>query len=85
MRIWYTILAGLNILCLKLIFNTTCQRMVLKIEGATGYMLDGQGSIPVRTKDFSLLHNIQTSSGAHPASCTMGTGESFPRVKVPGA
>jgi hypothetical protein len=28
--------------------------------------------------------HIQSSSGAHPASYTMGTGESFPRVKWPG-
>jgi hypothetical protein len=25
-------------------------------------------------RDFSLLHNVQTGSGAHPAYYTMGTG-----------
>jgi hypothetical protein len=29
------------------------------------------------------LAHVQTGPGAHPASCTMGTG-SFPRVKRPG-
>jgi hypothetical protein len=29
-------------------------------------------------QDFSLLHSAQTGSGAHPASCTMGTDCSFP-------
>jgi hypothetical protein len=28
---------------------------------------------PAETTDFSLLHNVQTSSEAHLASCTMGT------------
>jgi hypothetical protein len=39
---------------------------------AMDYGLDGQGSIPDRAR-LSLLHSIQTSSGTHPASCTMGT------------
>jgi hypothetical protein len=30
---------------------------------------------------FSVLHSNQTGSGAHPGSCTMGTGGSFPRDK----
>jgi hypothetical protein len=29
---------------------------------------------------FSIL-SVQTGSGAHPASCTMGTGGPFPGVK----
>jgi hypothetical protein len=33
----------------------------------TGYVLDGQGSIPYR-EDFSLLHSVLTGSGANPAS-----------------
>jgi hypothetical protein len=36
---------------------------------------------PVRTKDSSRLHNVLASSGAHPASCALGTGGSFPGVK----
>jgi hypothetical protein len=42
------------------------------------------GSIPGRARDFSLLHNIQTGSGAHPASYTIGTGGSFPGGMRPG-
>jgi hypothetical protein len=44
---------------------------------ATGYGLDGPGSNPGGPR-FSAP--LQTSPGAHPASCTMGTG-SFPGVK----
>jgi hypothetical protein len=40
---------------------------------ATGYGWDGRALIPIRGKIF-LFQNIQTGSGAHPASCTMGTG-----------
>jgi hypothetical protein len=51
---------------------------------ATGHALDGRGSILVRGKRFSLIHSIQTSSGAHPASYPMGTGVSFPAGKAGG-
>jgi hypothetical protein len=47
---------------------------------ATGYGLDGPGiekKIPVGARFFA---PVQTDPGAHPASCTMGTG-SFPGVK----
>jgi hypothetical protein len=33
-----------------------------------GYVLEGRVSIPRRVRYFSLLHNVQTGSGAHPAS-----------------
>jgi hypothetical protein len=33
-------------------------------------------------EDFSSSLCIQTGSGAHPASCQMGTGGSFPRGKA---
>jgi hypothetical protein len=36
---------------------------------------------PAGTKDFSSSLFVQTGSGAHPASCTMGTGGPFPGVK----
>ena len=45
---------------------------------ATGYGLDGVGDqIPVGAR-FSAP--VETGPGAHPASCTVGTG-SFPGVK----
>jgi hypothetical protein len=33
---------------------------------------------PAGAKDFSSILCVQTGSGAHPASCTMGTGGPFP-------
>jgi hypothetical protein len=33
---------------------------------------------PTGAKDFSSSLCVQTGSGAHPASCTMGTGGPFP-------
>ena len=45
---------------------------------ATGYGLDGPGIESRGGARFSAL--VQTGPGAHPASCTMGTG-SFPGVK----
>jgi hypothetical protein len=37
---------------------------------------------PVEAKDFSSNLFVQTGSGAHPASCTMGTGGPFPGGKA---
>jgi hypothetical protein len=37
---------------------------------------------PAGVKDFSSILCVQTGSGAHPASCTMGTGGPFPGVKA---
>jgi hypothetical protein len=53
---------------------------------ATAYGLDDQGvrvRVPV-VSEYSLLHIIQTSSGAHPVSYSMGTGGFFPRGKAAG-
>jgi hypothetical protein len=36
---------------------------------------------PAGAKDFSSSLCVQTSSGAHPASCTVGTGVPFPGGK----
>jgi hypothetical protein len=36
---------------------------------------------PAGVRDFSLLHSVQTGSGAHPASHPVGTGGSFPSDK----
>jgi hypothetical protein len=33
---------------------------------------------PAGAKDFSSSLCVQTGSGAHPASCTMGPGDPFP-------
>jgi hypothetical protein len=37
---------------------------------------------PTDAEDFSSNLCVQTGSGAHPASCTMGTGGSFPGGKA---
>jgi hypothetical protein len=37
---------------------------------------------PVGAKDFSSSLCVQTGSGAHPASCTMGTGGPFSGSKA---
>jgi hypothetical protein len=51
----------------------------------SGYGLDDR-AIGVRStagaKDFSSILCVQTDSGAHPASCTMGTGGPFPGSKA---
>ena len=46
---------------------------------ATGYGLDGPG-IEFRWGGARFSAPVQTGPGAHPVSCTMGTG-SFPGVK----
>jgi hypothetical protein len=37
---------------------------------------------PAGAKDFSSILCVQTGSGGHPASCTMGTGGPFPGAKA---
>jgi hypothetical protein len=51
---------------------------------ATGYGLDGF-RFPVETRDFSLLHSVETGSGAHQPSFPMDTGDYFPGVTAAGA
>jgi hypothetical protein len=46
------------------------------------YGLDDRGSIPDRGRGFFSSPCVQTSSGAHPASYSMGTGGSFPGSKA---
>jgi hypothetical protein len=48
------------------------------------YGLDDQAigvRSPAGAKDFSSILCVQTGSGAHPASCTMGAGGPFPGGK----
>jgi hypothetical protein len=42
------------------------------------YGLDGGGSSSCKSRDFSPLHNVQTTSGVHLASYIMCTEGSFP-------
>jgi hypothetical protein len=59
--------------------------MASSVNIVSGYGLDDQ-AIQVRSqadaKDFSSSLCVQTGSGAHPASCTMGTGGPFPGAKA---
>jgi hypothetical protein len=60
----------------------------ISVSIATGYGLDDR-MIGVRFStgagNFSLRHRVQTGSGAHPASYSIGTGGSFPGGKAAGA
>ena len=68
--------------------ETNCQSFVFCAEGmwyrgssvgiATRYGLEGQGIESRSGQDFP--HTSRPAQGAHPASCTMGTG-SFPGIK----
>jgi hypothetical protein len=51
----------------------------------SGYGLDDRAievRSPAEAKGFSCSLCVQTGSGAHPASCTMGTGGPFPGAKL---
>jgi hypothetical protein len=50
---------------------------------ATGYGLDGRGSIPGKGQEI-ILRSFQTGFGTHPASYPMGTEGLFPRGKAVG-
>jgi hypothetical protein len=50
----------------------------------TGYVLNDRSSevrFPAGARNFFLLHRVQTGSGAHPASYSVGTRDSFPGGK----
>jgi hypothetical protein len=59
-------------------------------SGSSGSIVSDYGlddrEIEVRSlaerKDFSSSLSVKTGSGAHPASCTMGTGGPFPGAKA---
>jgi hypothetical protein len=55
-----------------------------RVSIVSGYRLDDRAievRSPAEAKDFSSSLCVQTGSGAHPVSCTMGTGGPFPGVK----
>jgi hypothetical protein len=47
--------------------------------------IDDPGSISCRGKKFSLLHSVQTDTGANPASYPVGTEGSVPEDNAAGA
>jgi hypothetical protein len=55
---------------------------------SAGSGLDDRGwgvRVPAGARNLSLLHRVQTDSGAHPTSYPMGRGCSFPGGKAAGA
>jgi hypothetical protein len=52
---------------------------------ATGWTAEGSVFEFKWSQDFSLLHVVQTGSGAHKASYPMGNGSCFPWGKAAGA
>jgi hypothetical protein len=52
---------------------------------ATGWTTEGSEFESRMGQEFSLLQVVQTGSGVHPTSYTMGTGGSFLGVKRPGS
>jgi hypothetical protein len=71
---------------LQPIFHVTCISNGSRSSSGSivsDYGLDDQGSIPpTEAEDFSSSLCVQTGSGAHPASCTMGTRGPFPGGKA---
>jgi hypothetical protein len=51
---------------------------------AMGNMLNDWVSIPGRGKSFSVLHNVQTGSGANPVSYPISTDSYFTRGNADG-
>jgi hypothetical protein len=54
----------------------------------SGYGLDDrviEVRSPAEARDFSTILCVQTGCGAHPASCTMGTGGLSPGYSAAGA
>jgi hypothetical protein len=62
----------------KIIFPMLVTRTTKGQKGQHGQLWYKKNSDGVRC-----FAHVQTAPGAHPASCTMGTG-SFPEVKLPG-
>jgi hypothetical protein len=48
--------------------------MIIVVSGMWAKQLQNHGSIISRRKRFFMMQIIKVSSGAHPASCLMGTG-----------
>jgi hypothetical protein len=61
--------------------------VISEVPGSSGSIVSDYGlddravgvRSPAGVRDFSSSLCVQTGSGAHPASCTMGTGGPFPR------
>jgi hypothetical protein len=59
--------------------------LLSSVSTVSGYELDDRAikvRSPAEARDFSSSLCVQTGSGAHPASCTMGTSSPFPGGKA---
>jgi hypothetical protein len=65
-----------------LIIILPCRSWGSSVSIVSDYRVDDPGTIPGRGKGFSSSLCVLTGSGAHPASCTMGTGSPFPGGKA---
>jgi hypothetical protein len=64
--------------------RSRCGSLGCSVSTVSGYGLDDRAievRCPVEAMDFPSSLCVQTGSGAHPASCTMGTGGPFPGGK----
>jgi hypothetical protein len=69
---------------IRLVDSKDCMSRVSSGSIVSDYGLDDRAigvRSPAGTKDFSCSLFVQTGSGAHPASCIMGTGGLFPEAK----
>jgi hypothetical protein len=65
--------------------NNSIRSRGSSVSIVSGYRLDDRAievQSPAEAEDFSFSLFVQTGSGAHPASCTMGTGGPFPGGKA---
>jgi hypothetical protein len=70
--------------CLNLCHHTSWGWPGSSVSIGPGYGLYNRAievRSPAGAKDFSFILCVQTGSGAHPASCTMGTRGPFPGTK----
>jgi hypothetical protein len=68
-----------------LIYFTNVVEPCSSVSIVSGYGLDDQAievRSPPEARSFSCSFCVQTGSGAHPASFTMGTGDSLPGAEV---
>jgi hypothetical protein len=66
------------------VWSPPCWWRLVRTSETSVYFHETPRKLPPSMKSKNLLRQVnfvQTSSGAHPASCKMGTGGPFPRAK----
>jgi hypothetical protein len=70
-----------GIFVLIIVHTPNCWSRVSSVSIVSDYGLDDREiwvRSPAGAEDFSSILCVQTGSGVHPASCTIGTGGPFP-------